>query len=91
MKRILSILLFTTLLSISLYAGFFNEKGAAQKAEFVENDRLCKIFTRKVEDYKLKLRDDLLAAVSLESYKYRKDLFCKAALAASGKENNSTK
>jgi hypothetical protein len=68
-----------TLLPFIAFAGFFNEEGAARKAEQIENQRLCKIFTKKVEIYEKKIRNDLLAKVSLESYKYRRDIFCKEA------------
>jgi len=72
---ILIIIFFTTVTN----AGFFNESNAKNKAEFLENDRLCKVFAKKVEIYKKNLRDDLLATVSLASYEHRKDLFCKRA------------
>jgi len=72
------IILFALINTIT-FAGFFNEQGAKNKAEFVENDRLCKLFTKKVEDYKKHLRKDMLAAASLASYEYRAELFCKKA------------
>jgi hypothetical protein len=61
------------------FAGFFNETAAKDKAEFIENERLCKLFTQKVDTYKKSIRDDFLAATTLASYEYRASLFCKKA------------
>ncbi|RLA66794.1 MAG: hypothetical protein DRQ78_03530 [Epsilonproteobacteria bacterium] len=66
-------------LNTFVFSGFFNEDAAKNKAEYIENERLCKIFTQKVEKYKDTLRDDVLAAASLASYEYRAKLFCKTA------------
>jgi hypothetical protein len=70
----------TIFLSIFALAGFFNETAATDKAEYLENARLCKIFTKKVEDYKKNIREDFLASATLASYEYRADLFCKKAI-----------
>ncbi len=70
---------FIVIISTFSLAGFFNEQGAKEKAEYIENDRLCKIFTKKVADYKKHLRKDVLAAASLASYEYRAKLFCNKA------------
>ena len=70
---------FIVIISTFSLAGFFNEQSAKAKAEYIENDRLCKIFTQKVADYKKNLRKDVLAAASLASYEYRAELFCKKA------------
>lgn len=67
------------LLTFFSFAGFFNETYEADKAEYIENERLCKLFKKKVEQYKNKMREDVLAQASLESYKYRAELFCKEA------------
>ena len=75
MKHIILIALMSTI----SFAGFFNEQGAKNKAIYVENDRLCKIFTQKVEDYKKNMRKDVLATASLASYESRAELFCKKA------------
>jgi len=72
-------LFFIMSISTFLLAGFFNEAGAKNKAEYIENERLCKLFTDKVEKYKTHMRADMLAAASLESYEYRAELFCKKA------------
>jgi hypothetical protein len=72
------IILFSLIVTIS-FSGFFNEEGAKNKAEYIENERLCKLFTKKVEKYKNHLRNDMLAAASLASYEYRAELFCKKA------------
>ena len=59
-----------------LNAGFFNEEAAKAKQDMLENERLCKLFTKKAEDYKKTMRDDLLAKTTLASYEHRASLFC---------------
>lgn len=61
------------------FSGFFNDEYDADKAQYIENDRLCKLFTKKVEIYKKNMRKDLLAKASLASYEQRAKLFCKKA------------
>jgi len=75
---------FTLIIFLSIFAlaGFFNESSGIDKAEYLENSRLCKIFTKKVEDYKKNIREDFLAGATLASYEYRADLFCKKAIDA---------
>ena len=72
------IIIFAIITTMS-FSGFFNEKNAKAEAEYIENDRLCKLFTKKVEKYQINMRDDVLAKASLESYKYRAELFCNKA------------
>jgi len=72
-------LFFMVIVGTYLVAGFFNEEGQKSKEEYIENERLCKIFTQKVSHYKKSLRADVLAAASLASYEYRAELFCKKA------------
>jgi len=79
MKNIILSTFITLFFSVYSYAGFFNETGAKNKAEYIENDRLCKLFVKKIEDYKKHLRKDVLATASLASYEYRAELFCKKA------------
>jgi len=77
MKKILLI----TLISTFAFSGFYDntDEAASKKAEYAENERLCKIFTAKVEKYKNDIRDDVLAAASLASYEHRAEIFCKKA------------
>jgi len=42
----------------------------------LEDDRLCKIFQYKVENYEKNMRDDSLASTTLDSYKRRREIFC---------------
>lgn len=77
--------------TLVIHAGFFNEQSAKEKEEYLENARLCKVFTRKAEDYKAKLRDDFLAKASLASYMHRKDLFCKKAKESKASLENTSK
>lgn len=72
-------LFFIVTISTFSLAGFFNEEGQRAKEEYIENERLCKIFQQKVAEYKKHLRKDVLAAASLASYEYRAELFCKKA------------
>ncbi len=86
MKQLKLIVLMSILFSSMLFsAGFFNEDNAKQKAEYLENARLCKLFTKKVEKYRSTMRDDILATASLASYEYRAKLFCKKAEEAKSK------
>ncbi len=77
MKQILLIILISTF----AFSGFYDsaDEADSKKAEYAENERLCKIFTAKVEKYKIDMRDDVLAAASLASYEQRAELFCKKA------------
>ena len=77
MKQTTLIILFIVFLTASSSAGFFNESATADKAEYLENARLCKLFTQKVIDYKKNMRADFLAATTLASYEHRAELFCK--------------
>lgn len=75
MKHIILFMLVT----FFTYAGFFNDSDEVDKANYIENERLCTLFKKKVEVYKKNMRDDVLAKASLESYKQRAELFCKKA------------
>ena len=77
MKKILLIILIGTF----SFSGFYDSKDEtdSKKAEYAENEKLCKIFTAKVEKYKADIRDDVLAAASLASYEHRAEIFCKKA------------
>lgn len=75
MKSIILILLISTF----SFSGFFNDDKSAAKAEYAENERLCKIFTAKVVKYKEAMREDILAVASLASYEHRASIFCKKA------------
>ena len=78
MKQIIFMALATTL----TFGGFFKSDNEAEKKVYIENERLCKIFTAKVEKYKETMRDDVLASASLASYEHRASLFCKKAEAS---------
>ena len=75
MKYLLAI----TLISTFAFSGFYNSEDETAKAEYTENERLCKIFTAKVKKYKINMRDDILATASLASYEHRAEIFCKKA------------
>ncbi len=84
MKYIVPLLLVATFAS----AGFFNENGEKERAQRLENQRLCKLFTEKAEEYKKHMRDDILAKTTLASYEHRAELFCSRA---QPEEGNSSK
>ena len=75
MKSTILILVISTF----AFSGFYSDDNSKAKAAYAENERLCKIFTAKVEKYKAALRDDVLAAASLSSYEHRASIFCKKA------------
>ena len=85
----MKIFILNTLLASVLMAGFYNDEAQGEKAEMVENERLCKLFTKKVEDYKKNMRDDMLAKKTLASYEHRASLFC--AKAKGTEEMNATR
>jgi len=64
------------LLASVVMAGFFNEEAESEKAQQLENARLCKLFTKKIEEYKKSMRSDILAKTTLASYEHRASLFC---------------
>ena len=77
MKQTLLIVLMSTF----AFSGFYEstDEAASKKSEYAENVRLCKMFTKKVEDYKSTIRDDELALSTLASYEHRADIYCKKA------------
>jgi len=77
MKQILLIVFLSTF----AFSGFYDsaDESTAKKSEYAENERLCKMFTKKVEDYKSTMRDDVLATATLASYEHRAEIFCKKA------------
>lgn len=72
-------LLLVVFMSTFAFSGFYGntDEAALKKSEYVENERLCKMFTKKVEVYKSGMRDDELAAATLASYQHRADIYCK--------------
>lgn len=65
-------LILLAFMSTFAMSGMTNE--SANKA--IENDRLCKIFTKKAETYESTMRDDSLAEATLVSYKKRVSVYC---------------
>ncbi len=74
MKKIILLALFSTL----AMSGFINEAEIKAKETAKENNRLCKIFTNKVDTYKATMRNDGLAEATLVSYEKRMDSYCSA-------------
>lgn len=68
-------LIVLALMSTFAMSGFTNE-AELKSVESNENARLCKMFTEKVENYESTMRNDELAAATLESYKQRMSTFC---------------
>ena len=75
MKKIILLAIMTTF----AMSGFANEAEITAQNNAKENDRLCKIFTSKIEKYKSTMRSDSLAEATLHSYENRKDAFCSAS------------
>ena len=75
----MKILFFTLLFASFSFGGFFQESNASSTKEQIENDRLCKLFTEKVETYKKNMRSDELAIKTLASYEKRASLYCNKA------------
>jgi hypothetical protein len=74
MKKII----FMAFLSSYAMSGFSNQ-AELKAVESNENARLCKMFTEKVENYESTMRNDELAAATLESYKQRMSTFCNSS------------
>ena len=74
MKKIILLALMSTF----AISGFINEAEIKAKETAKENNRLCKIFTNKVDTYKATMRNDGLAEATLVSYEKRMDLYCAA-------------
>jgi pyruvate formate-lyase activating enzyme-like uncharacterized protein len=68
-------LIVLALISTFSMSGFTNE-AELKAVESNENARLCKMFTEKAENYQSTMRNDELAAATLESYKKRMSTFC---------------
>lgn len=84
MKRVVWSVL---LISVWAWSGFFDAAVSDDAyKEALENERLCKLFTRKAEEYKKHMRDDMLAKATLASYEHRAELFCSKVK----KEQNET-
>ena len=60
-------------------AGFFNDEAESEKAQVIENKRLCKLYRQKIDAYKQNMRDDILYKATLLSYQKRKSHFCSHA------------
>ena len=72
-------LILLALMSAYAMSGFTNEAEMKAIETAKENDRLCKIFTKKVDAYESTMRNDALAEATLVSYKQRKSAFCDAS------------
>jgi|GEM_PF-822862 len=72
-------LILLALMSAYTMSGFANEAEMKAIETAKENDRLCKIFIKKVDTYESTMRNDGLAEATLVSYKQRKDAFCNAS------------
>ena len=55
------------------------EREIVKKNIYLEDERLCKFFTDKMERYKKNMRNDELAYTTLTSLKHRKYIFCSEA------------
>jgi len=69
-------LILLALMSTFAMSGFFTNEAEVKAAESNENARLCQMFTEKAEDYEATMRNDELAAATLESYKQRMSTYC---------------
>lgn len=69
-------LILLALMSAYAMSGFTNESEMKAIETAKENDRLCKIFIKKVDTYKSTMRNDSLAEATLVSYKKRISAYC---------------
>lgn len=66
------------LISTFAMSGFMQED-EADKAQKAEAERLCKIYTEKVKEYRAGMRDDELAQATLDNYIRIRDKNCAEA------------
>lgn len=66
-----------TLLSTLAFSGFFKEDEVKNtQAQNDESARLCKIYTKKANDYKAEMRNDQLAEATLKNYVRLENKYC---------------
>jgi len=82
MKKIVFLALVSTFLMADM--GGWSQETEEEKAQKVEQERLCKVYTGKVEDYKKTMRDDELAQATLNNYVRLQTKYCATS------ENNTT-
>lgn len=66
------------LISTFLMGGFMKED-KSDKAQKAEAERLCKIYTEKIKEYRASMRDDELAQATLDNYIRIRDKNCAEA------------
>lgn len=69
-------LILLALMSAYAMSGFTNESEMKAIETAKENDRLCKIFIKKIDRYESTMRNDSLAEATLVSYKQRMTAYC---------------
>ena len=74
------IVLVFILVSTFAMSGFFKaSEEEAEKVKQQEQDRLCAIYTKKLDMYKKSMRDDPFALSTYDNYKKRQDKYCLSA------------
>jgi len=68
-------ILLAVLLTISSVFAISTQSLSTNSSQ-TENERLCKVFTQKIELYKKNIREDAYAAQTLHSYEQRAKLYC---------------
>jgi len=76
-------MLFVLVSSLAM-CGWTQDDKESEKAAKAEAQRLCKVYTAKVEDYKKTMRDDELAQATLNNYVRLQTKYCATS------ENNTT-
>lgn len=73
--------LLIVLLSTFSFSGFYDstDEVSSKKSEYAENVRLCKMFAKKVEEYKSTMRNGTLAISTLASHEHKTSIYCKKA------------
>ena len=68
----------TLLLVLTTIFFTINLSASTNISGVLNNDKLCKLFTEKVKDYKVKTehRKDIYAIKTLESYEKRANIYC---------------
>jgi len=77
MKKLLFLALTTTYIMAGM-GGWTQEEDESEKAAKIEKERLCTVYTKKVDTYKKTMREDELAQATLANYVRLQNKYCDA-------------
>ncbi|HFQ61866.1 MAG TPA: hypothetical protein ENK39_06155 [Epsilonproteobacteria bacterium] len=75
MKKLILLVLTTTYIMAGM-DGWSQDETEAEKAAKMEKERLCNVYTKKVDTYKKTMRNDELAQATLANYVRLQGKYC---------------